>query len=102
MSSPHTGRLHTEGHLPTTCQSLGHKVPEPVFLCVHGPASACLDPATFRTHKRVFCQDSRTMSSSRMSCVLVQKCEDYLPAPTGLSALRGGCWLLRCGYNSVY
>ncbi|XP_013206547.1 GDP-fucose protein O-fucosyltransferase 2 isoform X1 [Microtus ochrogaster] len=56
VSSPHTGRLHTEGHLPTTCQSLGHKVPEPVFLCVHGPASACLDPATFRTHKRVFCR----------------------------------------------
>lgn len=85
MSSPHTGRLHTEGHLPTTCQSLGHKVLEPVFLCVHGPTSACLGPATFRTHKRVFYQDLRTMSPSRMSRVLVQKCEEYLPALISLS-----------------
>lgn len=53
VNSPRTGRLRTEGHLSTTFQSLGHRVPEeaptwvaahlkPMGPGVHGPTSTCV------------------------------------------------------------
>lgn len=86
MSSPHTGRLRTEGHLSTACQLLGHRVPEeaptweathlePMLPRVRGPTSTCvLGSATFRIHNCVFSQDLRThVPITDVTCVLVQK-----------------------------
>lgn len=88
-SSPRTGRLHTEGHLSTTCQSLGHRVPEeaPTWVATHLKARVplcswaniylCLGSATFRIHNCVFSQDLRThVPITDVTCVLIQKWEN--------------------------